>query len=142
MPRTGRPPKPTEQKRRTGNPGGRALPAASSLAVVPAVAPEPVDLDPAATLHTVLDAGSAWLAATDSTALAMLRESLEERSQLRAVVLATQSMDARKALRDLDKQLIAMLSALGFDPTARARLGLAEVKAASTLDKLRANRGQ
>jgi len=106
------------------------------------VAPEPVDLDPAATLHTVLDAGSAWLAATDSTALAMLRESLEERSQLRAVVLATQSMDARKALRDLDKQLIAMLSALGFDPTARARLGLAEVKAASTLDKLRANRGQ
>jgi hypothetical protein len=82
-----------------------------------------------------------WLAITDSVALSMLREALEERTSLRHLVLATQSTDARKALRDLDKQIIGQLSLLGFDPAARARLGLAEVKAQSTLEKLRKNRG-
>ena len=85
--------------------------------------------------------GRQWLAQTDSTALALLRESLEERQALREVVIATQSETARKALRDLDKQIIGQLSLLGFDPAARARLGLAEVKAASTLEKLRQSRG-
>jgi hypothetical protein len=86
-------------------------------------------------------AGRVWLAATDSVALSMLRESLEERQALRDVVIATQSETARKALRDLDKQIIGQLSLLGFDPAARSRLGLAEVKAASTLEKLRQSRG-
>jgi phage terminase small subunit len=45
-------------------------------------------------------------------------------------------------LRDLDKQIISQLSLLGFDPAARSRLGLAEVKAQSTLEKLRQNRGK
>jgi hypothetical protein len=85
-------------------------------------------------------AGRVWLAATDSTALALLRESLEERAVVRDLVMATQSTDARKALRDLDKQIIGQLSLLGFDPAARSRLGLAEVKAASTLEKLRQSR--
>jgi hypothetical protein len=56
------------------------------------------------------------------------RETLEERQSLRAAVLAGHG--DRKELRALDKQVIEMLSALGFDPTARSRLGLAEVKAA------------
>lgn len=141
MPRTGRPPKPTEQKRRTGNPGKRALPPQVSLAVVPAVELDPIELDPGATIAEVIEAGRVWLAATDTTAMALLRESLEERASLREVVMATQSPDARKALRDLDKQIIGQLSALGFDPSARARLGLAEVKAASTLEKLKGARG-
>jgi phage terminase small subunit len=72
----------------------------------------------------------------------MLRESIEERSALRALVMQSQSTDARKALRDLDKQIISQLSLLGFDPAARSRLGLAEVKAQSTLEKLRHNRGK
>lgn len=141
MPRTGRPPKPVEQKRSIGNPGKRTLPGGGNLAAVPAVESTPVDLDPADTLATVISYGQVWLAATDSIALAMLREALEERTSLRHLVLATQSADARKALRDLDKQIIGQLSLLGFDPAARSRLGLAEVKAATTLEKLRKSRG-
>jgi hypothetical protein len=112
------------------------------LAAVPAVAPEPVELDPVDTLDGVLDAGRVWLAASDTTALAMLRESLEERAALRELVLATGSVELRKALRDLDKQIIGQLSTLGFDPAARSRLGVAEVKAASTLEKLQARQAQ
>jgi phage terminase small subunit len=40
-------------------------------------------------------------------------------------------------LRDLDKQIIGLLSNLGFDPAARARLGLAEVKTKTKLEALR-----
>lgn len=139
MARTGRPPKPVEEKRRTGNPGGRRLPERSSLAVVPAAEVKPVELDPIQTIDAVFEAAQHWLAATDVTALALLRESLEERQDLRAAVLAGHG--DRKELRALDKQIIEQLSALGFDPTARGRLGLVEVKAASTLERLKAGRG-
>jgi len=102
----------------------------------------PVELDPAATIMDVFDAARAWLATTDTVAMALLRESLEERTIVRAAVMATNSPDARKSLRELDKQIISQLSALGFDPAGRARLGLAEVKAQSTLEKLKAARGE
>jgi hypothetical protein len=137
----GRPPTPTETKKRRGTARNDRIPNLGNLAVVPAVSSEPSDLDPAAAFESVMFAGQVWLAATDSVALSMLRESLEERQTLRDVVFATQSETARKALRDLDKQIIGQLSLLGFDPAARSRLGLAEVKAASTLEKLRQSRG-
>lgn len=139
MARVGRPPKPVEEKRRTGNPGGRRLPERSALAAVPAATPEPVDLDVADTIDGVFAAGSHWLAATDVTVLALLRETLEERQALRGAVLAGHG--DRKELRAVDKQVIELLSALGFDPTARSRLGLAEVKAATKLEQLKAARG-
>ena len=140
MPPTGRPPKPIEQKRRTGNPGKRALPKAGALTAVAAVTSEPAEMDPATTVAAVLNDGRVWLARTDAVGLAILRESLEERAELRDVVLSSGSADARKALRELDKQIVGQLSTLGFDPSARARLGLAEVKAATTLEKLRRSR--
>lgn len=139
MARTGRPPKPVEEKRRTGNPGGRKLPDRQNLAVVPAAHVEPVDLDPVDTIDGVFAAAHHWLAATDITALALLRESLEERADLRTAVMSGHG--DRKELRMLDKQIIEQLSALGFDPTARGRLGLVEVKAQSTLEKLKGARG-
>jgi len=43
--------------------------------------------------------------------------------------------DAR-ALVALNRSLTAGLSSLGFDPAARTRLGVAEVRAASAIDKL------
>ena len=43
---------------------------------------------------------------------------------------------AVKMLRDAEKQLDRELSALGFDPTSRSRLGLAEVKKRSILEGL------
>jgi hypothetical protein len=141
MARTGRPPAPLEAKKKRGTARPDRVPNLGNLAAVPAAQLEPAEMDPAAALEVVLEAGRVWLAATDSVALAMLREALEERTVLRAAVFVSQSPDARKALRELDKQIIGQLSALGFDPAARSRLGLAEVKAASTLEKLRAQRG-
>lgn len=49
--------------------------------------------------------------------------------------------DAR-ALVALNRSLTAGLSSLGFDPAARSRLGVAEVKAASAIDKLLARQEQ
>ena len=141
MARTGRPPVPTEVKRKRGTARADRIPNAGNLAAVPAMPAPPVELDPADTIADVFEAARTWLATTDTVAMALLRESLEERSSLREILMATQSPDARKALRDLDKQIISQLSALGFDPAGRARLGLAEVKAQSTLEKLKAQRG-
>jgi phage terminase small subunit len=39
-------------------------------------------------------------------------------------------------LRDVTKQIIMLLAALGFDPTSRSRLGIAEVKARSRLQEI------
>lgn len=141
MARTGRPPTPTEVKKRRGTARPDRIANLSNLAAVPTVDAEPYELDPSTVFDSVMAGGKQWLAQTDSIGLAMLRESLEERATLRDLVIATQSTDARKALRDLDKQIIGQLSLLGFDPAARSRLGLAEVKAATTLEKLRQSRG-
>ena len=133
----GRPPKPVEQHRRTGTFNAAKHNRGALVAV------EPVDLAPfqrqAADLFAdIMQAGSAWFARTDGVQLAMLRESLEERERLLPV--AESSTEARKQLRELNREIADWLTQLGFNPTARARLGLAEVKAASTLEKLQAKR--
>ena len=42
----------------------------------------------------------------------------------------------RRGLRELDKQIVSNLSLLGFTPSDRTRLGVAEVKAQSKLEEL------
>jgi hypothetical protein len=133
----GRPPKPVEQHRRTGTFNAAKHNRGALVAV------EPVDVAPfqrqASDLFAdIMQAGSAWFARTDGVQLAMLRESLEERERLLPV--AESSTEARKQLRELNREIADWLTQLGFNPTARARLGLAEVKAASTLEKLQAKR--
>ena len=140
MARTGRPPKPLEQHKRTGtwNATRHGKRQGAAIAAVEPVASEPYEHDAAQVFEEIMATGSPWLARTDSIRLAMLRQSLEERARLLPV--AESSTEARKQLRDLNKEISEWLSLLGFDPTARARLGLAEVKAASTLEKLQAKR--
>jgi hypothetical protein len=135
--RTGRPPKPIEQKRRTGNPGKRPLPASGSLAVVPAVAAADHELSVDEALDRVLGAGVHWLARTDGPTIALLRDAVEDYAQLRG----TPGVPP-KEVREARAQVMALLSQLGFDPTSRSRLGLAEVKAQSKLEEIRARRGQ
>jgi hypothetical protein len=67
----------------------------------------------------------------------MTCELLDERWNLRIQVLRDNRPEERKALRDLDRQLVANLSLLGFSPTDRSRLGVAEVKRQSKLEELR-----
>ena len=138
MARTGRPPKPVEQHRRTGTFHATKHGSRGALVAVEAVDSAPHDFDPAAVFADIMSAGAPWLASTDAVRLAMLRESLEERSRL--LPAAESSSEARKQLRDLNKEISEWLSLLGFDPAARTRLGLAEVKAQSVIEEMKARR--
>jgi hypothetical protein len=135
----GRPPKPVEQHRRTGTFNAGKHNRGALVAVEP-VSLEPFQRQAADLFADIMQAGSAWFARTDGVQLAMLRESLEERERLLPV--AESSTEARKQLRELNREIADWLTQLGFNPTARARLGLAEVKAASTLEKLQAKRSK
>ena len=133
----GRPPKPVESHRKTGT--YRKDRHGANLALVEAVDRSPYELTAADAFESVMSDGVGWLARTDAPALAMLRSMLEEREGLRDLAFQG-SNESRKALRDLDKLIISLLSNLGFDPAARARLGLAEVKTKSVLEQLREKR--
>lgn len=150
---TGRPPKPTEQKRRTGNPGKRALP--QPLTIIAAV---PYDTEPPATLadegirewrHILTSAP--WIGPSDLRNLRLYCEALDRRSLLMAeladqgYVLYTDKgyaylNPAHGALATTEAQITKWLSLLGLSPSDRSRLGVAEVKARSKLEELRERR--
>jgi hypothetical protein len=144
----GRPPKPIEQKRLTGNPGKRTLPDQKELVLLPSAYDIPEPNRPLGSAGTELweriwGMGQTWLSPlTDIEILLMTCELLDERRNLRIQVLQTNRSDERKALRDLDRQLVANLSLLGFTPTDRSRLGVAEVKRQSKLEELKPRASQ
>lgn len=143
MSQRGRPPKPVEQKRLLGNPGKRALPNESTVVALPSAygIPEPHrPLGPSGTelWDRIWGLANTWLSPnTDGELLLMTCELLDERWNLRVRVMRDARPEERKALRDLDRQLVANLSLLGFSPTDRSRLGVAEVKRQSKLEELR-----
>jgi hypothetical protein len=80
-------------------------------------------------------------ALADVEVVLILCEQSDERSQLRARVFAEGERFERSALRAIDAQIMAGLSALGFTPADRARLGIGEVGTpVDHLDELRARR--
>lgn len=139
----GRPPKPTEVHRRNGNPSRKRLPAAADVVALPMVEDPPDPLRPLGPDGLALWArtwtsGRAWLASTDADLVQLAAEALDERVALRVAVLADPSdWRARAGLRALDAQVSGYLAALGFTPTDRARMGVAEVREVSKLDALR-----
>lgn len=144
MPPRGRPPKPTEQKRLAGNPGKRALPKQGEMVLLQGSFGIPEPHRPLLSAgkqlwERVWAMGQNWLSPdTDVDLLLMTCELLDERWNLRIQVMQNNRPDERKALRELDRQLVANLSLLGFTPTDRSRLGVAEVKRQSKLEELRA----
>ena len=140
----GRPPKPIEQKRALGNPGRRPLPTEGSLVLLPSMyeipePPRPIVTEAAKALwNRTWTMGQTWLSPqTDIELLLMTCEMVDERWNLRIKVLQDNRPEDRKGLRDLERQLVANLSLLGFTPTDRSRLGVAEVKKISKLEALR-----
>jgi phage terminase small subunit len=143
----GRPPKPLEQKRRTGrspgrDTGGRKLPDPGNVVALPpadGIPPYPPDLGLAG--QHLWD--RAWAAAITWLSPDSDGQTVEEACYLADALAAartrykatTDPSDAR-ALVALSKQFLETLSALGFNPTARARLGVAEVKRVSALEEL------
>lgn len=142
MAQMGRPPKPVELKRVTGNPGKRKLPNEGEIVILPAATSTP---EPARPLmkygrevwDTVWQVGVNWISPnTDLELLLMTCEMVDERWNLRVKVMQTDDSKMRRGLRELDRLIIGNLSLLGFTPTDRSRLGWAEVKTQSKLDQI------
>lgn len=151
----GRPPKPLEQKRRTGrtpttDSGGRKLPEASAvvaLPMAPGVPEPPLDfgLEARRLWDRVWAAGITWISPlSDMEAAEQACRLADDLEIARDRYRATRDPADGRMVKGFDEALAGALSRLGFDPTARARLGVAEVKRASALDELiarRASRG-
>jgi hypothetical protein len=139
------PPKPNELKRKLGNPGKRALPQIGDVIQLSAISdiPEPdrqLFESGQALWNKVWSMGQTWISQnTDTELLLMTCEQIDERVRLRALVWNNpEAWRERKALRDLDRAIVSNLSLLGFTPTDRTRIGVAEVKGRSKLEELRA----
>lgn len=139
----GRPTKPIEQKRMLGNPGRRPLPESSALMQLNGVTEIPEPSRPLLKYgrefwDKIWSMGSTWISFnSDSELLLMTCEMIDERWNLRIKVMQNDEPRLRRGLRELDRQIISNLSLLGFTPSDRSRLGVAEVKAASKLEELK-----
>lgn len=146
MAQMGRPPKPVEQKRLLGNPGRRPLPDESTIQLIPAITEIPEPPRPLMRYGTevwerVWKTGTNWISPnTDIELLLMTCELIDERWNLRVKVMTDNEPKDRRGLRELDRQIVANLSLLGFTPSDRSRLGVAEVKAQSKLEMMKALR--
>lgn len=144
----GRPPKPIEQKRLLGNPGKRALPDQNEVVLLDKVSEVPEPPRPLLKYgqelwDRVWGMGANWISdKTDIELLMMTCEMIDERWNLRVKVMQNDDARMRRGLRELDRQIVSNLSLLGFTPSDRSRLGVAEVKARSKLEELMARNEQ
>jgi hypothetical protein len=139
----GRPPKPTEVKRKLGNPGGRKLPNQDVIQMFEPTVSLPEPSRPLLKYgrefwDKVWLNGLQWISVnTDSELLLMTCELVDERWNLRVRVMQSNDWRERRALRELDDRIIRNLSLMGFTPADRSRLGVAEVRAISKMEALK-----
>jgi hypothetical protein len=117
------------------------------LVVLPNVssAPPPADDKSGRDFITeVLESGaSTWIGVTDLPTLEIARQLWEDRRTARAEYLSHPGdKDAAASYMRITRELVACLSALGLDPAARARLGVAEIKRRSVAEELLAKRAE
>lgn len=149
----GRPPKPAEHHRRVGRANGtkkadgRPLPVVAEVVALPAAPPggpePPADLrlDGRRLWSRAWDQAITWLSpASDLEAVEQACHLADDIAAARTRYRATTDPADGRVVVALHKELAAALSALGFDPTSRSRLGVAEVKRASALEELIARR--
>jgi hypothetical protein len=139
----GRPAKPTEIKRKLGNPGQRKLPNQSEIQMFEPIAYIPEPHRPLLKYgrefwDKVWGSGLSWISPnTDAELLLMTCELVDERWNLRVRVMQSNDWRERRGLRDLDSRIVSNLSLLGFTPADRSKLGVAEVKAISKMEALK-----
>ena len=142
------PAKPIELKRKLGNPGKRAMPGEGELMTIDGGFREPLrPLGEAGQQlwDEIYMVGGMWISPqSDTQLLQMTCELLDRREILREEFLADPTeRKVNMSLLETEKLIQTSLSLLGFTPSDRSRLGLAEVKAKSKLEELmdrRANR--
>jgi hypothetical protein len=149
----GRPPTPLEQKRlrgRTANTdsGGRPLPKAGELVQLPMaegvpLLPPGIESDGAELWKRIWQDGLTWISPQSDMAAAIEACLVaDDLAIARRRYRATSDPKDAAALVSLGKRFDDALSVLGFNPTARSRLGVAEVKRASALQTLLIQRQQ
>lgn len=142
MARTGRPPTPNEVKRRRGTARADRTPSSSSVVALPMAggAPEPptdLGLEGRALWADAWAVGITWISPqTDMRQVVEACRTADDLALARERYRATRDPADARALNTLSKQLTEALSALGFSPTARTRLGVAEVKRQNALETL------
>jgi hypothetical protein len=142
----GRPPKPNELKRATGNPGRRALPELAVVTLLPMAdqtpkAPEGLQEAGLQLWESAWANAITWLStASDMQAIENAAKLADDLQMARNKYRATLDAADGRLLVHINKSFVDALSALGFDPTSRSRLGVAEVKRVSALDELIAKR--
>lgn len=124
--------KPVERKRRIGNPGGRKLPEVVAMAEITSLPnthiPEPhrkLEEEYGLRLwNQIWSSGAGWLKQNMDTELVlMVCEAMQERIILKLILQNDQSLwRERRALREVDRQIISLLGQLGFSPSERGLL--------------------
>lgn len=136
------PPVPVEKKRQLGNPGKRRLPGEDAVVLHSGRVDAPEGLQAAGRelWERVFGEGEIWISPRlDVTLLERVCRALD-----RAVILEQEFVadpTDRKivmSINETDKLIYSGLGLLGFTPSDRARLGLAEVKRQSKLEELMA----
>ena len=142
QPTAGRPPKPNELKRLLGNPGNHPLPDLNLITHLPMAreippAPENLNQSGLDLWNRAWGVAITWLSPVsdiesikNASHLADANEAARER-----YMISTEPADA-KAYVAINKAYTDALTSLGFDPVSRSRLGVAEVRAATSIDKL------
>ena len=138
----GRPPKPTELKRVTGNPGKRALPELAAVTPLPMaikIPDPPVDLgvEGKRAWQNCWSLAITWLSPdSDIQAITNVCRLADDLQAARNKFHATLDNGDGRLVATLSKSFTDALTSLGFDPVSRSRLGVAEVKRVSALDQL------
>jgi len=151
MGKRGPKPKPTEAKRRAGNPGKRPLPAQTAVVQLapPPGPPAPSrPLGPAGQLawDRAWQAARAWLAESDELHLLAYCEAVDDYAILRQEAIRAVKPGGidqepglwrtRKQVLDVREQMRRYAADLGLTSVARSELGVAEVKVAEGLATL------
>jgi len=142
QPTAGRPPKPNELKRLLGNPGNHPLPDLNVITHLPMAReiptpPENIKESGLDLWNRAWGVAITWLSPVsdiesvkNAAHLADANEAARER-----YMISTEPADA-KAYVAINKAYTDALTSLGFDPVSRSRLGVAEVRTATSIDKL------
>jgi len=142
QPTAGRPPKPNELKRLLGNPGNHPLPDLNLITHLPMAreippAPENLNQSGLDLWNRAWGVAITWLSPVsdiesikNASHLADANEAARER-----YMISTEPADA-KAYVAINRAYTDSLTSLGFDPVSRSRLGVAEVRVATSIDKL------
>ena len=128
--------KPVERKRRIGNPGGKKLPEVLPMAEITTLGSSHIptphrELVPeygGRLWNQIWSSGAGWLKQNMDTELVLiLCEAMQERIILKTMLKANQSLwRERRALREVDRQIITLLGQIGFTPAERGLFNIEE----------------